>query len=190
VAAGGANEGPQGDFVAVVVDAAPELVERQELVNVEDESGRVTDEEEEDDEEEDDCLLRLVGLLLRRGEAPAEPLRARRRHRSRRRRSGRRCLSRWSSRGGVGTRRSVDHLPSPLNYPVDAVIEDREKGEGNDALNEESGDVHVENDIAVVESESGGRGHSVVDDDGFVGLLVQDLVALDDELHLRKWNIE
>ena len=63
--------------------------------------------------------------------------------------------------------RSVDHLPTPFYHPVDAIIEDAETDEWDDALDQESRGVHVDDDVEVVQPQIRGRGHGV----GCVGVV-------------------
>ena len=50
-------------------------------------------------------------------------------------------------------------MPPSSHHPVDAVVEEAEACEGDDALNDESGDVSVPHVVVMVQPERRGGGH-------------------------------
>ena len=123
-------------------------------MDVENEPRGVADEEEQHDDEQHYRLLGLVGL----------PLVV--------------CCPVWRRS------RAVHQSPPPPDDPVDPVVEHGQHAEREHALHQQPGDVHIGQDVSVVQPELGGGGQGPVDRDR---LVVHDLLELfDDEPDLEE----
>lgn len=66
--------------------------------------------------------------------------------------------------------RPIHQLTTPLHNPIDAVIEKAQTNEWYDALNEESSDVDVDDDVSIIQSKLRGGCPAAVDLNRYIGL--------------------